>query len=418
MDKPIAIVLGGTAPHSLLVNKLKDRGYYVILVDYLNNPPAKEFADEHIQASTLDKENVLKISRERHAQLVISTCIDQANSVCCYVAEKLGLPHPYSYQTSVEVTDKGLMKKKMCENGIPTSPFTLTTSIDDIKWDRIKFPAVVKPVDCNSSKGVKRVDNKQEVVTAVSNAINLSRTAIAIIEGFNRGVEIQVDCASTSQGVKVMMTRQKQKIASNDNEMVLQSFGSIFPAPLDDRLRIEIQRIAEGIASVFHLINTPFFYQAIVTNKGIQVLEFAPRVGGGLSYHVLKEFANYDAVEVAIDSFLGKEIQVEPQRQKYFLSTNIIYMNSGIYGHTSGLEEARKKGLIDNFFLMKCYGEKVDGDMRSTNRVAAFIVYGESYEELRRKTREVLLQTEIYSITGEPLMNKEIYLELYETPSI
>ena len=64
MGKPVAIVLGGTSPHVLLVYKLHERGYYVILVDYLQNPPAKIAADEHIQASTLDKERVLEIARE------------------------------------------------------------------------------------------------------------------------------------------------------------------------------------------------------------------------------------------------------------------------------------------------------------------------------------------------------------------
>ena len=34
------IVLGGTAPHIELIKQLKSRGYYVILVDYLDNPPA------------------------------------------------------------------------------------------------------------------------------------------------------------------------------------------------------------------------------------------------------------------------------------------------------------------------------------------------------------------------------------------
>ncbi|MBO7602254.1 MAG: hypothetical protein J6S94_04385, partial [Bacteroidaceae bacterium] len=220
MEKPIAIVLGGTSPHILLVDKLHERGFYVILIDYLDNPPAKRVADEHIQESTLDKEKVLEVAKARNAQLVISACIDQTNSICCYVAEKLGLPHPYSYQTSLCVTDKGLMKRIMVDNGIPTSSFTTTASIETIDWEKIEFPAVVKPVDCNSSKGVRRVDSVEETKQRVVEAISLSRTKTAIIEGFNHGEEIQVDCLATESDVKVVMTRQKQKIASKGNDMV------------------------------------------------------------------------------------------------------------------------------------------------------------------------------------------------------
>ena len=39
-NKPIAIVLGGIFPHAEVIKKLKKRGYYTVLVDYFDNPPA------------------------------------------------------------------------------------------------------------------------------------------------------------------------------------------------------------------------------------------------------------------------------------------------------------------------------------------------------------------------------------------
>src|SRR5690554_5886296 len=121
MNKQVAIVLGGTFPHISLLEKLKERGYYTVLIDYFENPPAKLYADEHVMASTLDKEAVLEISKQKEASLVISAYIDQANVTACYVAEKLNLPHPYSYETSLNVTNKLLMKNLMINNNIPTS---------------------------------------------------------------------------------------------------------------------------------------------------------------------------------------------------------------------------------------------------------------------------------------------------------
>lgn len=412
MEKPIAIVLGGTSPHILLVDKLHERGFYVILIDYLDNPPAKRVADEHIQESTLDKEKVLEVAQERHAKLVISACIDQTNSVCCYVAEKLGLPHPYSYETSLCVTDKGLMKKIMVDNGIPTSSFTTTGSVEAIDWAKIEFPAVVKPVDCNSSKGVRRVDSVEETKQRVVEAISLSRTKTAIIEGFNRGEEIQVDSLATESDVKVVMTRQKQKIASKGNDMVLQSFGSIFPAPISKELQDQAQDIATKIAKAFGLKNTPFFYQAIVTDDGIKVLEFAPRIGGGLSYYMLNEFACYDAVEYVIDSYLGKQLKYESTSNNCFQSTILLYMVSGTFDHISGLAELKEDGIVYETFVMKTKGDVVDGDMRSSNRVAAFVVQGDSYDDLRRKARMAIDKVEIFDNNNKPLLNRQIYSTL------
>lgn len=97
-NKPVALVLAGTFPHRELIRNLRARGYYVVLVDYLPEPPAKDCADEHVQESTLDQNVVLRIARERNAKLVISTCVDQANLVACFVSEKMGASYALFFQ--------------------------------------------------------------------------------------------------------------------------------------------------------------------------------------------------------------------------------------------------------------------------------------------------------------------------------
>lgn len=384
MKKPIAIVLGGTDPHVLLVNKLHDRGYYVVLVDYLPNPPAKRVADEHVQVSTLDKEKVLIIAKERGASLVISACIDQANSVCCYVAEKLKLPHPYSYETSLLVTNKGLMKKRMKEFDVPSSSFILTRDVVDVDWNQVSFPCVVKPVDCNSSKGVRRADSIDEAKSFVEAALKLSQTGEAIIEGFCAGNEIQVDCVALDNDTDVVMTRSKVKVFGS-NETVLNSYGSIVPAQVSKSVLPKLKQIAVNIAKGFGLRNTPFFYQAIVTGDEVNVLEFAPRVGGGLSYYMIKNFVGFDAVEAVVDSFLGMTIRECFHKLEKVYRTYLLYSKACTYDHIEGLEDLKEKGLIKEFFITKSKGDVIDGDMRSSNRVGSFVVEASSIDELNER---------------------------------
>lgn len=382
MDKPIALVLGGTAPHVLLVNKLHERGYYVVLVDYLPNPPAKKVADEHVQASTLDKEQVLSIAKERGASLVISTCIDQANSVCCYVAEKLGLPHPYSYETSLYVTNKGLMKSRMKEYDVPSSTYLLTKSVDGVDWNTVSFPCVVKPVDCNSSKGVHRADSIEEAKLFVEEALKLSQTGEAIIEGFCAGDEIQVDCVALEGDADVVMTRSKVK-SPGKNEAVLNSFGSIVPAQVSGKVLPKLKQIAVNIAKGFGLQNTPFFYQAIVSGEDVNVLEFAPRVGGGLSYYMIKNFVGFDAVEAAVDSFLGQPISQNYHAPVKYFRTCLLYSKPCTFDHIEGMEEMKNEGILRECFITKSKGDVIDGDMRSSNRVGSFILEAETMQELQ-----------------------------------
>ena len=399
MEQPIALVLGGTAPHKLLVEKLHKRGYYVVLVDYLDNPPAKRVADEHVQASTLDKVRVLKIAKEKHANLVISTCIDQANSVCCYVAEKLNLPHPYSYETSLYVTNKGLMKTRMKEFDVPSSPFILTKDLSTIDWSQVTFPCVVKPVDCNSSKGVRRADSIEEAKPYVDEAIRLSQTNEAIIEDFCPGDEIQVDCVALDGDADVVMTRSKVKMQWGEGA-VLNSVGSIVPAQIPDKLNDELKRIAQNIAQGFGLRNTPFFYQAIVTGNKVNVLEFAPRVGGGLSYYMIKNFVGFDAVEAAVDSFLGQSISRNYHAPDMIYRTCLLYAKPCTFDHIDGMEELKAEGTIKELFITKAKGDVIDGDMRSSNRVGSCVVEGRTMEELQQRLSRFYSHVKVVDING------------------
>src|SRR5690554_4023391 len=120
-----AIVLGGTEDHIGLIAKLKDLNYYVILVDYNINPPAKKYADVYIQESTLNQEKVLEIAKQLDISLIIAACIDQALLTIAYVSEKLKLPCHISYKTALDLTNKAYMKTVFKNNKIPTASFVI-----------------------------------------------------------------------------------------------------------------------------------------------------------------------------------------------------------------------------------------------------------------------------------------------------
>ena len=403
IEKPIAIVLGGTAPHIELIRQLKQRGYRAVLVDYLPNPPAKSVAEEHIQASTLDKERVLEIARDKHASLVVSSCIDQANNVCCYVAEKLGLPHPYSYETALYVTNKGLMKKRMKENDIPSSPFILTRDASEIDWNGVSFPCVVKPVDCNSSKGVHRADSAEEARPFLEEAIRLSQTGEAIIEDFCPGDEIQVDCLALEDDADVVMTRSKVKKDRGEGA-VLNSVGSIVPARIPEKLFPELERIAKNLAKGFGLHNTPFFYQAIVNGDQVNVLEFAPRVGGGLSYYMIKNFTGFDPVGAVVDSFLSRPVQKGYHAPDRVYRSCLLYAKPCVFDHVEGLEALKAEGLVKEYFITKSKGDVIDGDMRSSNRVASFIAEASSVEEINKILTECESRIRVIDQKGDNVL--------------
>lgn len=405
MGQATAIVLGGTLPHIDLIKKLKKRGYYVLLVDYLCHPIAAPYADEHVMVSTLDCEAVLALSRERKAEIVISACVDQANATACYVMEQLGRSVPYSYETALRVTNKKLMKKVFVENDIPTASYYTVTNVSNLKRNMIAYPVVVKPADCNSSKGVTKVNDDKELVSSTEKALQFSRTHTAIVEEFIEGTEIHIDCNVHDGVVQVLLTKQKKK-AERISGISMNHYGSLIPAQLSEIQYIEVCEIAQKIVNAFHLKNTPMFYQAIVNDEGIHVLEFAPRIGGGLGAFLLERVVGVDIMEVSIDSYLGIPTNVLPKKSEYIYSTNLIYVEAGIYGGIQGLEEMKAKEETEGVFIYQNPGEYIDGDMKSGNRIAAYVLRTTDYDTLKAMEMKLDAGITVYDIDGIPMKKK------------
>ena len=413
----IALVLGGTYPHTALISKLKARGYYTILVDYLEHPIAQKYADEHIQESTLDKERVCEIARQKQAELVISSCIDQANVTCCYVAEKLGLPKPYTYETSLNVTDKAKMKKIMIENSIPTARYYQISSVGEFDTNRLRYPVIVKPADANSSKGVRRIEKGDAgLETFIEDALALSRNGKAIVEEFIVGREIGADCMIINKKAHVVMTRERRKIEKNNADAIQQIYGSFWPADIQETEIEQLCHLAELIAKAFDLDNTPLMMQTILSNGQFSVIEFGARIGGGDNYQIIEELTGYDIIQNSIRSYLGEEIEVSDLgKRRKLLMDNYLYVNPPA---ANSSEEQRfgsikyntiAESVIEYKKLYRQKGDVIGYKISSNNRVGCFVVSGLTEEELIDKQATVVANMEIYDIDGNPIMRKDIY---------
>lgn len=410
-----AIVLGGTIPHKALIENLRARGYYTILIDYLENPPAKPAADQHVQESTLDKEKVLEIAQEAEADLVISTSIDQANATACFVAERLGLPKPYSYETALAVTNKLIMKQIMRENGIPTPAHTSIRSLADADQLKADFPMVIKPADSTGSKGVRKADNFEQLQSYLNEAFKISRSGEAIVETFYEGQEVQVDFFVQHQKAHLIMTRHKVKVSSEEGMAVLQSVGSIVPADISDAALKSLEEAAAKIVKAFHLDNTSLFVQAIVSGDQVNVIEFACRIGGGLSFSMINIITGFDILDATVDSYLGVPVAVQYKKPDSIYSTSLIYTLPGSFGRITGYEKLLEKGTIEEFYLFKTKGMPVGADMTSGDRVGAFLVKADDRSSMWNKTKEAFSSIAIFDVDENEITRRDFFQEILNT---
>lgn len=413
-QKPKAIVLGGTIPHKFLVQNLKKRGYETILIDYYDAPPAAEVADRHIKASTLDLEAVLDIARNEEAALVIAGCVDQANLTACYVAEELGLPHPYPYQTAKRVTDKELMKQGLINAGVATADHKVVKLSEIDSFTCGTFPKVVKPCDCNGSKGVQKVNNSEDLYDALRVACQLSRTSKAIVEDFMEGEEISAYIYLGKGEVHLLHSKTKEKTFSQEKEGFI-SFMSLGPMKLSQEAESKLLDFANKIGEELNLTNTPLLVQAIVKENKVGIIEFAPRVGGGLAFREIEILTGFDFIDAVVSSYLREEVKIpEFDKSKMVISIMHLFGMHGQFDRVDGEEALLKDGIIEEIHIHKSRGMQMSSeDLSSRNRVLGVIVKGVDINAIKGKAGRIAKGLKIISMDNQDVFDRKLFNGLF-----
>lgn len=399
------LVLAGAADQIALIKELKLRGHEIILVDYFKNPLAKPYVDKHYCTSTLDVEAVKEIAIKEEIGLICTACTDQALLTVANVSEQLKLPCYISYKTALNVTNKSYMKKVMVENSIPTSKYVI---LDKVDLDRIKdflLPIVVKPVDCNASNGVKRIDTIEELPKYLQEAINLSRTKTAIVEEFKEGKEISVDYYVEGTEAKLLSATTSLKVKNLKSFTIL---CSEYPAVDDEQIAI-LKEIGNQVAKAFGLKDCPLFIQMIANGKDINIIEFSARMGGGSKYNLIRVLSGVDIMSMYVDLILGHKPTVNPIQQVDFCKMAYIYCYPGVFDHVEGFEQLKDTGFIVDHFVYKPKGMRIEKAETSSDRAAGFLIVGASQKEVEKKLAEANAQLRVLNDKGEDIMRHDLF---------
>lgn len=399
------LVLAGGLPQIALIKELKKRGMTVILADYYPNPVAKPYADAFYQKSTLDIDAIRDIAIKENVGLITTVCTDQALLTVSKLSEELGLPCYLSYDTGLRVTNKKYMKEIFKEYEIPTSNYEIIYDCSKMKLDNLEFPLVVKPVDCNSSKGVIKVTNKNDLTTAVNNAINFSRTKNAIIEEYKEGKEISVDVLVQDKKAIILATSISEKI-KNDNQFVI--FRGIYPADINKVVYNKIQLVAQKIVDAFKLENCPMLIQLINQGDEIFVLEFSARTGGGLKYRLIELASGVNIIKTTLDITLGNTPKVKPHYSNKIIANEFIYCYRGQFDHLQGFDECVEDGLIEGYYLFKNPGEKFDKVESSGDRIGGITIVANTHKEFMQIHNNVIKRLKVIDINGQDIMRHDL----------
>lgn len=405
------LVLAGGFPQIKLINELKKRGYFVILADFNEEPVAKKYCDKYYKESTLDIEAIRQIAQDEKVDFLITACTDQALLTVAKVSEELNLPCYIDYQTALNVTNKQYMKDVFVKNNISTAKHIIMENFNQEKIKDFSYPMIVKPVDCNSSKGVIKVFNLQELKNAFELDVKLSRTQAAIIEEFIDGPELTVDVYVENGFAHVLAVSLSDKIKDRDKFVI---YRTRWPALIADSLYQRIQETAQKITEAFGLQNSPMLIQMISDGSDVYVLEFSARTGGGVKYSLIQKVSGFDVINAVIDLTIGNNVHYEKcEPESKFLSNIFIYCKPGIFDRLEGFDKLKGDGIVSDYYQFKNRGTEFSSITNSGDRVAGFTVQADTDEDIKRKYSFALSNIKVIDVNGNDIMRHDLLEELH-----
>lgn len=312
------LLLGGSRYLLPVIKSAHELGLYVITCDYLPDNIAHKYSDEYVNVSIIDKEAVLEAAKKLKIDGIMSFATDPGVVTAAYVAEKLGLPYGGSYESVSILQDKGRFRRFLTEHNFNVPHAKSYEKLEDALSDTEFFtwPVIVKPVDSAGSKGVTRVDDKNELRRAIEYALEFSHCYQFIIEDFieNKGCSSDSDSFSID-GKLVVTTFSSQRFdiqSDNPYAPMAYSWPSTFSREHEDELTSEIQRLLTLLDMQSSIYN-------IETREGVDgkayIMEVSPRGGGNRLAEMIRYASGVDMIKAAVQAAVGLPIDKVKQPQ-------------------------------------------------------------------------------------------------------
>ena len=244
----------------------------------------------------------------------------------------------------------------------------------------------------------------------LSDAKSISRSGRAVVEEYFCGTEVSAYCFVENNECKIIMISERLSVIEGEDQ-VLKCYATVTPPEMTETAMSKLKVAANQIAKAFGLNNTPLHVQALINGDDISIIEFAPRVGGGISYKTIRDNSGFDIISATIDSYLEKKVDLAFSEIKNCYSVNLIYGIPSVFDHLEGADSLIENGIIESIHYHKTKGMSITSDRASGGRIAAFLVKGNDRDEMKKKVSFAMNNMEAYDIDGNPIMRKDLYFK-------
>lgn len=408
--KKTIMIIGGGLLQAPLISTAKKMGCQVIVTDYNPEAIGMKDADIPITMSTRDIQGSVRIAKQQneitpiHAVLTAGT---DASMTVAAVANALNLTG-IKFEDAEAATNKIKMRMRFKEHGVASPAFLPIWTLADAKkaCKILGYPVVIKPSDNMGARGVRKIQNANELADAFQFAKGASPSGEILIEEFMEGPELSIDAIVYNGDITI--TGVADRIIEYPPHFV--ETGHNMPSALpEETLKQACDIMKAGIEALGITVGAAKG-DIKITEKGAMIGELAARLSGGfMSAYTYPLSTGVDLMRAMIEVALGQEPgNLEPVINRTAIERAII-PKPGIVKSISGLEEALKVPGIEEIFLNIKEGDKVSVPTSNVEKSGNIIATGETLAEAEAAVEKCMKLLVIETSSDPEITMKSIH---------
>jgi biotin carboxylase len=373
-------VLGGGMWQVPTIQLARSMGYRVLVTDMYQDRPGYAHADWHEVVDITDRHQTLATARQHRIDGIVCDTTDVGVPTAAFVAEQEELPG-VGLETARRFTNKYLMRETLASAGLQQPQFALVESLAELNSaaERIGFPLVVKPVDNQSSRGVRIVHRCDDLSAALANAQKNSRRSGVLAEEFLPGIEATVE-GLCLDGRYVTLGISDKEHFSHRPEVACRL---TYPAAFGPGVMQRIEQTNAAVVQALGLTNGVTHAEYMVDGDRVQLVEIAVRGGGSRVYsHIVPHISGIDAPRLFLQYLMGEHPSVPSAPTKRAANLEFFQFPAGRVKSICGLEEARAIPGVAEILLEFSVGDVLQAPDDDRSRPGLMVVLGETRDEV------------------------------------
>ena len=381
------LLLGGSAQQVVVIEKAKELGYYTVVCDFLTDNPGQYVADKFYLISTTDKEAVLKVARDEQISGVLAYASDPAAPTAAYVAEKMRLPgNPYR---SVDILcNKDKFRAFLEQNGFCTPKArgyaTVEEALYEISQDKFVFPIIVKPVDSSGSKGVCKIDTKEDAQEKLTYAMSYSKGHRIIVEEFVEKYGYQVAGDGLSIDGKLVFRCFANDHFNQKCENPFVPISASFPYNMPDNVQEKIHDEIQRLITLLDMKTATYNFDIrIDKDYNVYLMEIAPRDGGNYIPQIIKYATGIDLVEYSVKAAMGEKIDCMGllETKGYWAYYAVHSLQNGVLERIEISPDVLTDHIVENHIL-KNAGDEINSFTGANTTLGILLMRFDNMEQM------------------------------------